>query len=106
MKLTLGLWIGRAGTLEYLDDITKRYMKATTNEEKEKLTQLAREFKENATDEETIKSATYYVRIFVSIAKNHFHSKCIKLQRITITAKDRKYCQENVKNHIMCLNRG
>ena len=82
-------------------------MKATTNEEKEKLTQLAREFKENATDEETIKSATYYVRIFVSIAKNHFHIKCVKPQHMTMTAIDRKYWPKNVKKpHIMHLNRG
>ncbi|XP_067934284.1 endoplasmic reticulum resident protein 29-like [Watersipora subatra] len=65
-----GVWVGRLGTVEYLEDLAKKFMIAETRQEREKLLDMARDYRDkNPTREELLKSATYYIRVMEQYLK-------------------------------------
>lgn len=67
-----GLWIGRVGTLQYLDELAEKFVKTTNGEERAQLLELARQFQNTVTEDDHIKSAMYYIRILVSDIDSKF----------------------------------
>ena len=64
---TTGIWVGRPGTVEYLDSLVKDFLTKTTGDEQNIILDRAREFRDrNATNDELMMSSLYYIKIFVS----------------------------------------
>ncbi|KAF6021767.1 wbl [Bugula neritina] len=59
-----GLWIGRPGTLQYLDELVNEFMKTGQEKRREEIIELARQFRDDESiSDEHFKSATYYIEI-------------------------------------------
>ena len=64
---TTGIWVGRPGTVEYLDSLVKDFLTKTTGDEQNIILDRAREFRDrNATNDELMMSSLYYIKLFVS----------------------------------------
>lgn len=68
-----GLWLGRPGTVQYLDSLVDEFMTKKTGGEQNIILDKAREFRDvNATEDELMKSSLYYIKLFVS---NSLHTR-------------------------------
>lgn len=67
--MTVGIWMGRPGTVEYLDTLVKDFLTLTDGGEQNLILDRARQYRDtNATTDELMMSSHYYIKLFVSLS--------------------------------------